>query len=69
MGSLFHCRATANTPIRDGDHRSDGAALPKSAEEGIEVLRDATLRLGDQRHGEIKLTENRPGSRWLPRPA
>ena len=47
----------------------DGAALPKSAEAGIEVLRDATLRLGDQRHGEIKLTENRPGSRWLPRPA
>ena len=47
----------------------DGAALPKSADEGIKVLRDATLRLGDQRHGEIKLTENRPGSRWLPRPA
>ncbi|KIT17144.1 1-acyl-sn-glycerol-3-phosphate acyltransferase [Jannaschia aquimarina] len=47
----------------------DGALLPKSGEEGIEILREATLRLGDQRHGEIKLTENRPGRRWLPRPA
>jgi len=46
----------------------DGAALPKSAEDGIEVLREATLRLGDERHGTIDLTRHRPGSRWLPRP-
>ena len=43
----------------------DGAALPKDAHEGIEVLRDATLALGNQRHGEIKLTETRPAwRRW-----
>ncbi|MGB3409080.1 MAG: 1-acyl-sn-glycerol-3-phosphate acyltransferase [Jannaschia sp.] len=47
----------------------DGGSLPKDAHEGIEVLREATLRLGDRRHGEISLTANRPGSRWLPRPA
>ena len=48
----------------------DGGALPKSAEDGIEVLREATLRLGDRRHGTIDLTRNRPGSRWgLPGPA
>ena len=47
----------------------DGASLPKNAEDGIEVLREATLRLGSERHGEIKLTQNRPGGRWLPRPA
>ena len=45
----------------------DGAALPRSAEEGIDVLRDATLRLGSERHGEIDLTRNRPGWR-LPGP-
>ncbi len=48
----------------------DGAALPKDAASGIEVLRDATLRLGSERHGEIKLTDNRPAGRgWWPRPA
>ncbi|MEM7488062.1 MAG: lysophospholipid acyltransferase family protein [Pseudomonadota bacterium] len=48
----------------------DGAALPKDAQEGIEVLREATLALGNQRHGEIKLTETRPAFRlFRPRPA
>ena len=42
----------------------DGGALPKSAEAGIEVLREATLRLGSERHGQIDLTRNRPGWRW-----
>ena len=47
----------------------DGGALPKSADDGIEVLREATLRLGDRRHGAIDLTRNRPGRRWtLPKP-
>ncbi|CTQ32898.1 1-acyl-sn-glycerol-3-phosphate acyltransferase [Jannaschia rubra] len=41
----------------------DGASLPRDANEGIAVLRDATLRLGSERHGEIKLTETRPGWR------
>ncbi|MGB3553807.1 MAG: 1-acyl-sn-glycerol-3-phosphate acyltransferase [Jannaschia sp.] len=46
----------------------DGAALPKDANAGIEVLREATLALGNQRHGEIKLTETRPAWRlWRPR--
>jgi putative hemolysin len=43
----------------------DGAALPRDAHEGIEVLREATLRLGSERHGEIDLTRNRPGWRLL----
>ena len=43
----------------------DGATLPRSAEDGIGVLREATLRLGDSRHGEIDLTRNRPGRRWV----
>ncbi|WP_371153299.1 1-acyl-sn-glycerol-3-phosphate acyltransferase [Jannaschia sp. 2305UL9-9] len=46
----------------------DGSVLPKDAHEGIEVLRRATLSLGNRRHGEISLTQNRPGRRWLPRP-
>ncbi|MEM7642756.1 MAG: 1-acyl-sn-glycerol-3-phosphate acyltransferase [Pseudomonadota bacterium] len=41
----------------------DGALLPKDANLGIEVLREATLALGNQRHGEIKLTETRPAFR------
>ncbi|WP_299649802.1 1-acyl-sn-glycerol-3-phosphate acyltransferase [uncultured Jannaschia sp.] len=41
----------------------DGAALPKDAAAGIEMLRDATLRLGSERHGEIKLTDTRPAGR------
>ncbi|CUH26104.1 2-acyl-glycerophospho-ethanolamine acyltransferase [Jannaschia seosinensis] len=44
----------------------DGATLPKSGEEGIAVLRDATLRLADERGGAIRLTQNRPGWRWRP---
>ncbi|WP_298431398.1 1-acyl-sn-glycerol-3-phosphate acyltransferase [uncultured Jannaschia sp.] len=48
----------------------DGAALPKDAHDGIEVLREATLALGNQRHGEIKLTETRPAFRlFKPRTA
>ncbi|GIT92308.1 glycerol acyltransferase [Jannaschia pagri] len=47
----------------------DGAALPKDANDGIEKLRDATLRLANRRDGEISLTQTRPGRRWLPRPA
>ncbi|MEO0862546.1 MAG: 1-acyl-sn-glycerol-3-phosphate acyltransferase [Pseudomonadota bacterium] len=48
----------------------DGALLPKDANDGIGLLRDATLRLGSQRHGEIKLTETRPAWRpWRTRPA
>ncbi|MEM9796584.1 MAG: 1-acyl-sn-glycerol-3-phosphate acyltransferase [Pseudomonadota bacterium] len=48
----------------------DGSALPKNAEDGIEVLREATLALGNQRHGEIKLTETRPAwRRWGARTA
>ncbi|WP_308915223.1 1-acyl-sn-glycerol-3-phosphate acyltransferase [Jannaschia sp. LMIT008] len=46
----------------------DGGALPKNAEEGIEVLRDATLSLVPDRHGTIDLTRNRPGWRRLPHP-
>lgn len=43
----------------------DGAALPRDANAGIEILRDATLRLGSERHGEIKLTATRPAwRRW-----
>lgn len=41
----------------------DGAALPRDAHAGIEVLREACLRLGSERHGEIKLTDTRPGWR------
>ncbi|WP_299817083.1 1-acyl-sn-glycerol-3-phosphate acyltransferase [uncultured Jannaschia sp.] len=41
----------------------DGGTLPKDAAAGIEMLRDATLRLGSERHGEIKLTETRPAGR------
>ncbi|UWQ20335.1 1-acyl-sn-glycerol-3-phosphate acyltransferase [Jannaschia sp. W003] len=44
----------------------DGASLPKGAEEGIAVLREATLRLGDGRGGAIDLRRHRPGSRPLP---
>lgn len=48
----------------------DGAQLPKDANEGIEILRDATLRLGSERHGEISLTQNRPAWRlWGPKAA
>jgi putative hemolysin len=48
----------------------DGAALPKDAAEGIEILREATLALGNQRHGEISLTQNRPAwRRWGTRTA
>jgi putative hemolysin len=49
----------------------DGAALPKDASLGIEILREATLRLGSERHGEIKLTDTRPSLRFWkkPRPA
>ncbi|WP_179379500.1 1-acyl-sn-glycerol-3-phosphate acyltransferase [Jannaschia marina] len=43
----------------------DGAALPKDANAGIEVLREACLRQGSERHGEIKLTDTRPGWRKL----
>jgi putative hemolysin len=39
----------------------DGGALPRDAHEGISVLRDATLRLGDDRTGEIRLSKARPG--------
>lgn len=55
-------RVTVGRPL-------DGAALPRDAGDGIEVLREATLRLGDRRHGEISLTKYRPGRRWLPAPA
>lgn len=41
----------------------DGASLPRSAEEGIAVLREAVLRLPGERHGEIDLTKHRPGFR------
>lgn len=44
----------------------DGGSLPKNADEGIEVLRDATLALAEDRHGTIDLTRHRPGWRWLP---
>ncbi|PWJ19256.1 1-acyl-sn-glycerol-3-phosphate acyltransferase [Jannaschia seohaensis] len=48
----------------------DGGALPKDAHLGIEELREATLRLGSGRQGEIKLTETRPAFRpWRPRTA
>jgi 1-acyl-sn-glycerol-3-phosphate acyltransferase len=48
----------------------DGASLPKDAHAGIEILREATLSLGNQRGGEIKLTETRPGFRpFRPRTA
>ncbi|MCK0166303.1 1-acyl-sn-glycerol-3-phosphate acyltransferase [Jannaschia sp. S6380] len=48
----------------------DGAALPRDANAGIEVLREATLRLGSERHGEIKLTDTRPAwRRWGARTA
>jgi putative hemolysin len=54
---------TAGRPI-------DGRDLPRDAHEGIAVLREATLALGDQRRGEIKLTETRPAWRlFRPRPA
>jgi putative hemolysin len=39
----------------------DGAALPRDAHAGITVLREATLRLGDDRTGEIRLSATRPG--------
>jgi putative hemolysin len=42
----------------------DGASLPRDAAEGIAVLREATLRLGDGGGGEIRLTQTRPGLRW-----
>jgi putative hemolysin len=38
----------------------DGASLPRDAALGIEILREATLRLGSERHGEIRLTETWP---------
>jgi putative hemolysin len=41
----------------------DGAALPKDANLGIELLREATLRLSSERRGEIKLTDTRPAWR------
>ncbi len=41
----------------------DGGTLPRDANAGIQVLRDACLRLGSERHGEIKLTDTRPGWR------
>lgn len=48
----------------------DGATLPRDAADGIEVLRQATLRLGSERQGEIKLTDTRPAwRRWGPRTA
>ena len=48
----------------------DGASLSRDAAEGIEVLRQATLRLGSERHGEIKLTDTRPAwRRWGARTA
>ena len=48
----------------------DGAALPRDAGAGIAILRDATLRLGSERHGEIKLTDTRPAwRRWGARTA
>jgi putative hemolysin len=48
----------------------DGGALPKDAHAGIEVLREATLALGNQRHGEISLTQTRPAwRRWGARTA
>lgn len=47
----------------------DGETLPKDATAGIEVLRDACLRLGSERQGEIKLTDTRPGWRLGARPA
>ncbi|TFL18176.1 1-acyl-sn-glycerol-3-phosphate acyltransferase [Jannaschia formosa] len=43
----------------------DGAALAKDAHLGIEQLREATLRLGSRRGGEISLTDTRPA--WRPR--
>ncbi|CTQ50395.1 1-acyl-sn-glycerol-3-phosphate acyltransferase [Jannaschia donghaensis] len=43
----------------------DGASLPKDANAGIEILREACLRQGSERHGEIKLTDTRPGWRKL----
>ncbi len=47
----------------------DGAALPRDAGEGIGILREATLRLGSERHGEIDLTATRPAWRpWRARP-
>ena len=48
----------------------DGAALPRDATAGIEILREATLRLGSERHGEIRLTQTRPAwRRWGTRTA
>ncbi|MGB3690266.1 MAG: 1-acyl-sn-glycerol-3-phosphate acyltransferase [Jannaschia helgolandensis] len=48
----------------------DGALLPKDANVGIEILREATLRLGSERHGEISLTDTRPAWRgWGTRTA
>ncbi|SFJ59104.1 1-acyl-sn-glycerol-3-phosphate acyltransferase [Jannaschia pohangensis] len=48
----------------------DGASLPRDANAGIEVLREATLRQGSERGGEIKLVDNRPGVRgWRSHPA
>tara|TARA_R110000850_G_scaffold47903_19_gene119334 strand:+ start:2522 stop:3373 length:852 start_codon:yes stop_codon:yes gene_type:complete len=48
----------------------DGALLPKDANAGIEILREATLRLGSERHGEISLTDTRPAWRgWGTRTA
>ncbi len=48
----------------------DGASLPKDANAGIEILREATLRLGSERHGEISLTDTRPAWRgWGTRTA
>ena len=48
----------------------DGGALPREAALGTGILREATLRLGSERHGEIKLTATRPAWRgWRPRPA
>ena len=41
----------------------DGGALPKDATEGIAVLREATLRLGSESGGQIKLTDTRPAWR------
>ena len=43
----------------------DGAALPRDAAAGIEILREACLRLGSERGGEIKLTDTAPGWRRL----
>jgi putative hemolysin len=38
----------------------DGAALPRDAAAGIALLRESTMRLGDDRTGEIRLSSARP---------